>query len=58
MLPPPCALPLCDVLSPPVQGEELGAAGERGRALDALKWGTDWLLKTTATPNTIYAQVG
>lgn len=37
--------------------QELGAVGERERALGALKWGTDWLLKATATPNTIYAQV-
>ena len=31
---------------------------EYGNALKAVKWGTDYLLKATAKPNTVYVQVG
>ncbi|XP_058077027.1 endoglucanase 17 [Magnolia sinica] len=32
--------------------------GELGNAREAIRWGTDYLLKATAHPNTIYVQVG
>ncbi|KAK1380629.1 Endoglucanase [Heracleum sosnowskyi] len=31
---------------------------ELGNAIKAVKWGTDYLLKATAKPNTVYVQVG
>lgn len=34
------------------------AAGEMNNVRDAIRWGTDWLLKANQLPNFIYAQVG
>ncbi|KAL6495742.1 Esterase/lipase/thioesterase [Orobanche gracilis] len=39
-------------------GRDMAGAGELGHAVDAVKWGTDYLLKATAQPNVIYVQVG
>jgi endoglucanase len=39
-------------------GQELEMAGELHNAIAAIRWSTDYLLKTTSSkPNTIYAQV-
>lgn len=37
-------------------GDSYGDA--RDRAVDALKWGTDWLLRAHASPNELYVQMG
>ncbi len=34
------------------------AVGQLDEALDAIKWGTDWLIKAHPSPNVLYAQVG
>ncbi|GFQ03145.1 endoglucanase 8 [Phtheirospermum japonicum] len=39
-------------------GRNMGAAGELGNALKAVKWGTDYLLKATAHAGVVYVQVG
>ena len=37
--------------------KELTVAGEIQNVRDAIKWGTDYFLKATETPNQIWAQV-
>ncbi|CAI9091737.1 OLC1v1026841C1 [Oldenlandia corymbosa var. corymbosa] len=39
-------------------GEHLGVTGERGNALAAIKWGTDYLIKAHPQPDVLYGQVG
>ncbi|GLJ58685.1 hypothetical protein SUGI_1467820 [Cryptomeria japonica] len=39
-------------------GKELKAAGEIQNARDAIRWGTDYFLKASATPNELWVQVG
>ncbi|GLJ24982.1 hypothetical protein SUGI_0478310 [Cryptomeria japonica] len=38
--------------------EQLKAAGEIQNVRDAIKWGTDYFLKASATPNQLWVQVG
>ena len=38
-------------------GEELASAGQLNHALDALKWGTDYLLKAHTEPNVLWVEV-
>lgn len=38
-------------------GKELKAAGEIQNARDAIRWGTDYFLKASATPNELWVQV-
>ncbi|KAL6859116.1 hypothetical protein ACP4OV_018118 [Aristida adscensionis] len=37
---------------------EIAAAGERRHVLEAIKWGTDYLLKAHAEPDVLWAEVG
>ena len=37
--------------------QELAAAGQLNYALDALKWGTDYLLKAHTEPNVFWVEV-
>ncbi|PIA34508.1 hypothetical protein AQUCO_03700054v1 [Aquilegia coerulea] len=39
-------------------GKELGAKNELENALEAIKWGTDYIIKAHPQPNVLYAQVG
>ncbi|XP_042506942.1 endoglucanase 11-like [Macadamia integrifolia] len=39
-------------------GEQITAADEYKHALQAIKWGTDYLIKTHTSPNVLWAQVG
>uniref|UniRef100_A0ACD5W760 Uncharacterized protein n=1 Tax=Avena sativa TaxID=4498 RepID=A0ACD5W760_AVESA len=39
-------------------GARLAAAGELGHALEAVRWGTDYLVKAHAAAETLYVQVG
>ncbi|KAJ7528295.1 hypothetical protein O6H91_16G093400 [Diphasiastrum complanatum] len=39
-------------------GHELDAAGELKNARNAVRWGSDFLLKAAATPNQLWVQVG
>lgn len=39
-------------------GSQLSAANELNHALDAIKWGTDYLIKAHPHPNVLYGQVG
>ncbi|KNA14054.1 hypothetical protein SOVF_111110 [Spinacia oleracea] len=39
-------------------GREMMAAGEYDHALEAIKWGTDYFIKTHPQPNVLWAQVG
>jgi hypothetical protein len=39
-------------------GARLAAAGELGHALEAVRWGADYLVRAHATPETLYVQVG
>ncbi|MCO5564930.1 hypothetical protein L7F22_018600 [Adiantum nelumboides] len=39
-------------------GAQMDSAGELENALAAIRWATDYLLKTTSKPGVIYAQVG
>ncbi|KAF0899275.1 hypothetical protein E2562_015927 [Oryza meyeriana var. granulata] len=39
-------------------GEEIAAAGERRHVLEAIKWGTDYLLKAHTAPDELWAEVG
>ncbi|KAF8380073.1 hypothetical protein HHK36_027543 [Tetracentron sinense] len=39
-------------------GKQMAASGELGHAMDAVKWGTDYLLKANPEPNVLYGEVG
>ncbi|GLJ24850.1 hypothetical protein SUGI_0475320 [Cryptomeria japonica] len=39
-------------------GKELKAAGEIQNAREAIRWGTDYFLKASATPNQLWVQLG
>ncbi|KAK4490793.1 hypothetical protein RD792_001506 [Penstemon davidsonii] len=39
-------------------GRQMGASGELGHALDAVKWGTDYLIKAHPQPYVLYGEVG
>ncbi|KAG6577144.1 Endoglucanase 6 [Cucurbita argyrosperma subsp. argyrosperma] len=39
-------------------GKQMAANGELGHALDAVKWGTDYLIKAHPEPNVLYGEVG
>lgn len=39
-------------------GKQMAAGGELNNALDAIKWGTDYLIKAHAEPNVLYGEVG
>ncbi|KAK1378142.1 Endoglucanase [Heracleum sosnowskyi] len=39
-------------------GKQLAASGELGHALDAIKWGTDYLIKAHPEPYVFYGEVG
>ncbi|KAL7122841.1 hypothetical protein ACP275_01G069300 [Erythranthe tilingii] len=39
-------------------GKQMGASGELGHAIDAVKWGTDYLIKAHPEPNVLYGEVG
>ncbi|XP_011101037.1 endoglucanase 6 [Sesamum indicum] len=39
-------------------GRQMGASGELGHALDAVKWGTDYLIKAHPEPYVLYGEVG
>jgi hypothetical protein len=38
-------------------GEHMGAAGELGHAMEAIKWGTDYFVKAHPEPNVLYGEV-
>jgi hypothetical protein len=38
-------------------GEQMGAAGELGHAMEAIKWGTDYFVKAHPEPNVLYGEV-
>lgn len=38
-------------------GRQMGASGELGHAMDAVKWGTDYLLKAHPEPYVLYGEV-
>ncbi|KAK6137294.1 hypothetical protein DH2020_028966 [Rehmannia glutinosa] len=39
-------------------GKQMGASGELGHAIDAVKWGTDYLIKAHPQPDVLYGEVG
>ncbi|PSR91439.1 Endoglucanase [Actinidia chinensis var. chinensis] len=39
-------------------GRQMAASGELGHAMDAVKWGTDYLIKAHPHPNVFYGEVG
>lgn len=39
-------------------GDGYAAAGQRDQLLEAIRWGTDWILKAHPSPNVFYGQVG
>ncbi|GJW33620.1 endoglucanase 6-like protein [Tanacetum coccineum] len=39
-------------------GNQMGASGELGHAMDAVKWGTDYLIKAHPQPHVLYGEVG
>ncbi|KAK6137281.1 hypothetical protein DH2020_028973 [Rehmannia glutinosa] len=39
-------------------GKQMGASGELGHAIDAVKWGTDYLIKAHPQPDLLYGEVG
>ncbi|XP_009601304.1 endoglucanase 6 [Nicotiana tomentosiformis] len=39
-------------------GKQMGESGELSNAIDAVKWGTDYLLKAHPEPNVLYGEVG
>uniref|UniRef100_A0ACD5VC96 Uncharacterized protein n=1 Tax=Avena sativa TaxID=4498 RepID=A0ACD5VC96_AVESA len=39
-------------------GEQMGAAGELGHAVEAIKWGTDYFVKAHPEANVLYGEVG
>lgn len=38
-------------------GKQMAASGELGHAIDAVKWGTDYLIKAHPEPNVLYGEV-
>lgn len=38
-------------------GSQLGSQGQLGYSLDAIKWGTDYLIKAHPEPNVLYGEV-
>ncbi|KAF8379687.1 hypothetical protein HHK36_029131 [Tetracentron sinense] len=39
-------------------GKQMGASGELGHAMEAVKWGTDYLIKAHPEPNVLFGEVG
>lgn len=39
-------------------GKQMAGSGELGHAMDAVKWGTDYLMKAHPEPNVLYGEVG
>ncbi|KAG6688361.1 hypothetical protein I3843_11G119400 [Carya illinoinensis] len=39
-------------------GKQMASSGELGHAMDAVKWGTDYLIKAHPEPNVFYGEVG
>ncbi|KAM7491481.1 hypothetical protein LguiA_034402 [Lonicera macranthoides] len=39
-------------------GNQMASSGELGHAIDAVKWGTDYLIKAHPEPNVLYGEVG
>ncbi|KAL5999027.1 Endoglucanase [Asimina triloba] len=39
-------------------GKQMAATGELSHAMEAVKWGTDYLIKTHPEPNVLYGEVG
>ncbi|KAK1419152.1 hypothetical protein QVD17_28311 [Tagetes erecta] len=39
-------------------GDQMSASGELGHAMDAVKWGTDYLIKAHPQPHVLYGEVG
>ncbi|XP_058201053.1 endoglucanase 6-like [Rhododendron vialii] len=39
-------------------GTQISGSGELGHAMDAIKWGTDYLIKAHTEPNVLYGEVG
>ncbi|KAJ0048395.1 hypothetical protein Pint_14995 [Pistacia integerrima] len=39
-------------------GKQMASTGELGHAMDAIKWGTDYLIKAHPEPNVLYGEVG
>ncbi|KAA8528240.1 hypothetical protein F0562_035509 [Nyssa sinensis] len=39
-------------------GKQMAASGELGHAMDAIKWGTDYLIKAHPQPYVLYGEVG
>ncbi|MQL96024.1 hypothetical protein Taro_028693 [Colocasia esculenta] len=39
-------------------GRQMAASGELGHAMEAVKWGTDYLIKAHPQPNVLYGEVG
>ncbi|MBA0763309.1 hypothetical protein Gotri_012775, partial [Gossypium trilobum] len=39
-------------------GKQMGANGELGHAMEAVKWGTDYLIKAHPEPYVLYGEVG
>ncbi|KAJ8616308.1 hypothetical protein MRB53_035680 [Persea americana] len=39
-------------------GKQMAASGELGHAMEAVKWGTDYLIKAHPEPNVLYGEVG
>ncbi|KAK9275636.1 hypothetical protein L1049_022903 [Liquidambar formosana] len=39
-------------------GKQMAASGELSHAMDAVKWGTDYLIKAHPEPNVLYGEVG
>nr|GFB04793.1 endoglucanase 6-like [Tanacetum cinerariifolium] len=37
-------------------GNQMGASGELGHAMDAVKWGTDYLIKAHPQPHVLYGE--
>lgn len=38
-------------------GKQMASTGELGHAMDAIKWGTDYLIKAHPEPNVLYGEV-
>lgn len=38
-------------------GKQMAASGELGHAIDAVKWGTDYLIKAHPQPDVLYGEV-
>lgn len=38
-------------------GKQMAASGELGHAMNAIKWGTDYLIKAHPEPNVLYGEV-